>query len=73
LAAARELAEKFHADARLSPPGSEFERRVAKIAEGARFKHALEIHEKRKDDVLAAKELTISSRATRAASTRRSR
>jgi len=52
-----ELAEKFHADARLSPPGSEFERRVAKIAEGARFKHALEIHEKRKDDVLAAKEL----------------
>ena len=53
-----EMAEKFHADARLSPPGSEFERRVAKIAEGARFKHALEIYEKRNDPVLAAKEFT---------------
>jgi len=53
-----EMAEKFHADARLSPPGSEFERRVAKIAEGARFKHALETHEKRNDPVLAAKQFT---------------
>src|SRR5207245_80762 len=45
---------------RLTPkaPGSEFERRVAKIAEGARFKHALEIYEKRNDPVLAAKEFT---------------
>jgi TolA-binding protein len=51
-----ELATKFHDDGRLSPPGSEFERRVAKIAEGARFKHALEIYEKRNDESLAAKE-----------------
>jgi TolA-binding protein len=51
-----ELATRFHENARLSPPGSEFERRVAKIAEGARFKHALEIYEKRDDEALAAKE-----------------
>ena len=51
-----ETAEKFHADARLSPPGGEFEKRIAKLAEGARFKHALEIYEKRNDPVLAAKE-----------------
>jgi tetratricopeptide (TPR) repeat protein len=51
-----DLAEKFHADPRLAPPGSEFEQRVAKVAEGARFKHALATYEKRKDEVLAAKE-----------------
>jgi len=68
-----ETAEKFHADARLSPPGSEFEKRIAKVAEGARFKHALEIYQKQNDPVLAAKEFADSSRATRAASTRPSR
>ncbi|MFL5311488.1 MAG: tetratricopeptide repeat protein [Myxococcales bacterium] len=53
-----ETAEKFHADARLSPAGSEFEKRVRKVAEGARFKHALEIYQKQNDPVLAAKEFT---------------
>ena len=51
-----ELASKFHADLRLSPPGTEFEKRVAKLAEGASFKHALETFEKRNEPALAARQ-----------------
>jgi TolA-binding protein len=51
-----ELANEFRANAALSPPGSDFAKRVEKIAEGARFKYALDIYERRKDNVLAAKE-----------------
>ena len=50
------LAGKFHENGRLSPPGSEFERRMAGLAEGARFKHALGIYEKHEDEALAARE-----------------
>ena len=50
-----ELAEKFHADRRLAPEGSEFEKRVARLAEGARFKRAMEVYEKEKDYAVAAK------------------
>src|SRR5262249_10320432 len=52
-----ELAEKFHENGRLSPPGGEFDRRMVRLAEGARFKHALEIYEKHEDEALAAREL----------------
>jgi TolA-binding protein len=50
-----ELARAFHVDERLAPRGSDFEKRVARIAEGAEFKHALDIHEKRNDPALAAR------------------
>ena len=51
-----DLANELRANAALSPPGSDFANRVTKIAEGARFKYALDIYERRKDTVLAAKE-----------------
>ena len=50
-----QLAHKFHEDRRLSPPGSEFEKRVARLGESARFKYVqLELYEKKKDYPLAA-------------------
>ena len=49
-----ELAHRFHADHRLSPTGSEFEKRVARLGEGARFKYVMEVYEKKKDTTLAA-------------------
>ena len=52
-----DLARKFHEDRRLAPPGSEFEKRAARLGEGARFKYVMEIYEKKKDYALAAKEL----------------
>ena len=51
-----ELASKYQSDARLSTPGSEFAQRVAKVAEGARFKYALDLYEKRNEPARAAKE-----------------
>ncbi len=50
-----ELAHKFHEDRRLAPAGSEFEKRVAKLGESARFKYVqLDLYEKKKDYPLAA-------------------
>jgi len=51
-----ELAIRFRDNARLSKPGSEFHKRVAKLGEGARFKYVMEVYEKKKDYPLAAKE-----------------
>ena len=51
-----DLSRKFHEDRRLAPPGSEFEKRVARLGEGARFKYVMDIYEKKKDYALAAKE-----------------
>src|SRR5207237_7765754 len=49
-----ELAHKFLQDRKLTPPGSRFEREVARIGEGAKFKHVMHLYEQRKDYALAA-------------------
>ncbi|HWE22675.1 MAG TPA: tetratricopeptide repeat protein [Myxococcales bacterium] len=51
-----DLANEFRANPALAPPGSDFAQRAAKIAEGARFKHALDIYEQKKDYARAANE-----------------
>jgi TolA-binding protein/HAMP domain-containing protein len=52
-----ELAHKFHEDRRLAPAGSEFEKRVAKLGENAKFKYVqLDLYEKKKDYPLAAQQ-----------------
>ena len=51
-----ELAQKFRADKSIAPPGSEFSKKLARIAEGARFKYVMDIYENKKDYPLAAAE-----------------
>ena len=52
-----DLANEFHANRALAPPASDFAQRAAKIAEGARFKYALDIYQQKKDFARAANEL----------------
>jgi TolA-binding protein len=54
--ALNELAQRFLGNRGLCPKGSKFEAEVSRIAEGAQFKYAMQIHEQRKDPALAAKE-----------------
>jgi TolA-binding protein len=51
-----DLAHKFLMDKKLAPPGSKFEKEVAQIGEGAKFKYVMQVYEEKKDYVLAAKE-----------------
>ena len=51
-----DLAHKFLGNKKLTPAGSKFEKEVAQIGEGAKFKYVMEVYEKKKDYVLAAKE-----------------
>ncbi len=51
-----ELAQKFREDKRIAPPGGEFNKKLARIAEGARFKYIMDIYENQKNYELAAKE-----------------
>jgi len=51
-----DLAIKFRDNGKLSKPGSEFHKRVAKLGEGARFKYVMDVYEKKKDYPLAANE-----------------
>ena len=48
-----DLAHRFHQDQRLAPAGGEFEKRLAKLGEGARFKYVMSVVEK-EDYPLAA-------------------
>jgi cellulose synthase operon protein C len=50
------LAETFRKDARLAPRGSELAQRLDHVAEGGRFKHAMELYEKKGDLSAAAAE-----------------
>jgi tetratricopeptide (TPR) repeat protein len=52
-----ELAGRFHGDRRLAPPGSEFWKRSAEVAENARFYYVMDLHENRRDLPAAAVEL----------------
>ena len=51
-----DLAHKFLSNKKLTPPGSKFEKEVAQIGEGARFKYVMQVYEEKKDYALAAKE-----------------
>jgi TolA-binding protein len=51
-----DLAHKFSKDKKLTPPGSKFEREVALIGEGAKFKYVIDVYETKKDFALAARE-----------------
>jgi TolA-binding protein len=51
-----DLAQRFLQDGQLCPPGSKFEVQVARVAEGARFKYAMQLYEEKKDFALAASE-----------------
>ncbi|TMA25058.1 MAG: tetratricopeptide repeat protein, partial [Deltaproteobacteria bacterium] len=51
-----DLAHKFLQNKKLTPPGSKFEKEVAQIGEGAKFKYVMEVYETKKDYPLAAKE-----------------
>ncbi len=51
-----DLTHKFLMDKKLTPPGSKFEKEVAQIGEGAKFKYVMQVYEEKKDYVLAAKE-----------------
>ena len=51
-----ELSQRFLQNKKLTPPGSKFEKEVARIGEGARFKYAMQLHEQKKDEALAARE-----------------
>jgi TolA-binding protein len=51
-----DLAHKFLQNKKLTPPGSRFEKEVAQIGEGARFKYVMQVYEVKKDYPLAAKE-----------------
>jgi TolA-binding protein len=51
-----ELAQKFRQDKRIAPPNSEFDKKLARIAEGARFKYIMDIYDNQKNYELAAKE-----------------
>ncbi|MCA1829834.1 MAG: tetratricopeptide repeat protein [Myxococcales bacterium] len=51
-----DLAHKFLQNKKLTPPGSKFEKEVAQIGEGAKFKYVIQLYEEKKDYALAAKE-----------------
>ena len=51
-----DLAHKFLMNKKLTPSGSKFEKEVAQIGEGARFKYVMQVYEEKKDYPLAAKE-----------------
>ena len=51
-----DLAHKFLQNRKLCPTGSKFEKEVAQIGEGAKFKYVMQVYEEKKDYVLAAKE-----------------
>ena len=51
-----DLAHKFLQNKKLTPPGSKFEKEVAQIGEGAKFKYVMQVYEEKKDYVLAARE-----------------
>ena len=50
------LADAFRGDARLAPKGSELAQRLERVAEGARFKHAMDLYEKNGELAAAAQE-----------------
>jgi TolA-binding protein len=51
-----DLAHKFLENKKLTQPGSKFEKEVAQIGEGAKFKYVMQVYQEKKDYVLAAKE-----------------
>jgi TolA-binding protein len=51
-----DLAHKFLQDKKLTPAGGKFEKDVARIGEGARFKYVMQVYQEKKDYPLAAKE-----------------
>ena len=51
-----DLAHKFLMNKKLTPNGSKFEKEVAQIGEGAKFKYVMQVYEVNKDYPLAAKE-----------------
>ena len=51
-----DLAQRFLQDSQLCPPGSKFQLETARVAEGARFKYAMQLYEEKKDFALAASE-----------------
>src|SRR5204862_1435078 len=51
-----DLAQRFLRDSQLCPPGSKFQLETARVAEGARFKYAMQLYEEKKDFALAASE-----------------
>ncbi|TMA27533.1 MAG: tetratricopeptide repeat protein [Deltaproteobacteria bacterium] len=51
-----DLAHKFLQNKKLTPAGGKFERDVARIGEGARFKYVMQVYQEKKDYPLAAKE-----------------
>ncbi|MFL5427512.1 MAG: tetratricopeptide repeat protein [Myxococcales bacterium] len=50
------LADAFRGDGRLAPKGSELAQRLERVAEGGRFKHAMDLYEKKGDLSAAARE-----------------
>jgi cellulose synthase operon protein C len=50
-----DLSHRFLQDEKLTPPGSKFEKEVARIGEGAKFNYLMQVYEK-KDYALAARE-----------------
>jgi len=50
------LAETYRKDARLAPKGSDLAQRLEHVAEGGRFKHAMELYEKKRELSAAAAE-----------------
>ncbi|MGZ6142978.1 MAG: tetratricopeptide repeat protein, partial [Myxococcales bacterium] len=51
-----DLSHKFLLNKKLTPAGSKFEKEVAQIGEGAKFKYVMQLYEEKKDYALAAKE-----------------
>jgi len=51
-----DLAQRFLQNGQLCPPDSKFQQEVARVAEGARFKYAMQLYEEKKDFVRAASE-----------------
>src|SRR5207245_2670463 len=48
--------QRFVQDSQLCPPGSKCQLETARVAEGARFKYAMQLYEEKKDFALAASE-----------------
>ncbi len=51
-----DLSHKFLLNKKLTPTGSKFEKEVAQIGEGARFKYVMQVYQVQKDYPLAARE-----------------
>jgi TolA-binding protein len=51
-----DLAHRFLQNKKLTPPGSKFEKEVAQIGEGAKFKYVMQVYQEKKDYALAARE-----------------